>query len=81
MNNHVLFGMAWHGSITEEDRANIDRVQKNSLRVTLILSNKTYKHALDKLNLESLEERRKQLSLRVALKCSNNIHTNRYVLI
>ena len=81
MNNHVLFRMAWHGSIAEEDRANIERVQKNSLRVTLILSNKTYKHALDNLNLESLEERRKQLSLRVALKCSNNIHTNRYVLI
>ena len=65
----------WHGSITEEDRANIERVQKNALRVILKSSYTTYENALDKLNLESLEVRREKLSLRFALKCRNNSHT------
>ena len=67
--------VVWHRSITEEDRANIERVQKNALRVILKSSYTTYENGLDKLNLESLEERREKVFLRFALKCRNNSHT------
>ena len=64
----------WHGSLTEEDRDNIERVQKNALRVILKDSFVNYEHALEKLDLETLEARREKLSLRFALKCQNSSH-------
>ena len=62
----------WHASLTNEDRDNIERVQKNALRTILKQSYISYENALDKLNLESLEERRIKLSLNFAKKCEKN---------
>ena len=62
----------WHSSLTEEDRDNIERVQKNALRTILKGRYNNYENALDLLNLETLGERRIKLSLNFARKCDKN---------
>ena len=62
----------WHASLTEEDRDNIEKVQKNALRTILKERYTNYENALDILNLETLEERRIKLSLNFAKKCEKN---------
>ena len=64
--------MVWHASLTQEDKDNIERVQKNALRIILKKSYINYENALDKLNLETLENIRLMLSLRFAKKCEKN---------
>ena len=61
--------VVWHSSLTQEDTENIERVQKNALRVILRSNFQDYENALEKLNLESLEERREKLCLSFAKKC------------
>ena len=60
--------VVWHASLTSEDPDNIERVQKNALRIILKKSYINYENALCLLSLETLEERRKDLSLRFAKK-------------
>ena len=50
----------------------IERVQKSALKLILAEKYKTYKNALNILELESLEDRRKVLCLEFAKKCLNN---------
>ena len=66
--------VVWQGSLTVEQRENIERLQKNSLRIILRSDYKNYENALDVLNLQTLECRRKELSLKFALKCKYNSH-------
>ena len=61
--------VVWHSSLTQEDAENIERVQKNALRVILKSNYKDYENALEKLNLETLQERRENLCLSFAKKC------------
>ena len=61
--------VVWHASLIQEDRDNIEIVQKNALRIILKKSFINYENALDKPNLETLENRRIMLSLRFAKKC------------
>ena len=60
--------MLWHGSLTEEHRDNLERTQKNDLIVILRDSFKNYENAYEKLNLETVEARRKKMSIKFALK-------------
>ena len=64
--------VVWHSSLTFENKEDIERVQKNALRIILQNEYTQYEKALDLLNLDSLEDRRTHLSLRFALKCKNN---------
>lgn len=64
--------VVWHSSLSIENREDIERVQKNALRIILRNKYTHYEEALDHLNLESLEERRKHLSLKFALKSTKN---------
>ena len=61
--------VVWHSSLTQENSTNIERVQKNSLRIILKHEYIDYEQALEKLNLETLKERRETLSLKFAKKC------------
>jgi hypothetical protein len=61
--------VVWHSSITEEERTNIERVQKTALRIILKEDYVDYSSALQLTGLESLYERRTQLSLNFAEKC------------
>ena len=64
--------VVWHSLLTEENRADLERVQKSALRIILGSQYKGYKNALEKLDLPTLEERRKALCLKFALNCINN---------
>ena len=59
----------WHYSITEEEKAEIERVQKVACKVILKERYTDYDSALSTLNLQTLSERRDLLCLRFAKKC------------
>ena len=59
----------WHYSITNEENGDLERVQKAACKVILGERYSDYASALDDLNLDSLEKRRKTLSLKFAKKC------------
>ena len=62
----------WHSSLTEENKTDLERVQKTALKLILEEKYITYKHALRLLDLENLSERRDNLCLAFALKTSKN---------
>ena len=59
----------WHSSITKEEDANLERVQKVCLRIILKSDYISYEDALKRLDLETLSERRKHLCLEFAKSC------------
>ena len=59
----------WHSSLTLENVTDLERVQKNALRIILQEEYLTYSHALEVLSLESLYDRREKLCLLFARKC------------
>ena len=72
--NYVLFirsqleqsAVVWHSSLTEQNKSDLERVQKSALKMILGQKYETYKKALSDLNLETLEESREFLCLRFA---------------
>ena len=65
----------WHSSLTQENAEDIERVQKNAMRIILRDQYQTYKKALAKLGLDNLSDRRKKLCLIFAQKCTKNPKT------
>ena len=65
----------WGSTLTEENKQDLERVQKNACRI--ILGNKYthYEESLKIIGLETLEERRVNLALRFAKNCVNNKKT------
>ena len=59
----------WHFSITQEEKGDIERVQKVAFRIILNSRYTDYDKALEILNLETLSDRREVLSLKFAKKC------------
>ena len=59
----------WHFSITEEEKIDLERVQKVACKVILKGEYETYPQALDDLNLQTLSSRRETLCLKFAKKC------------
>ena len=59
----------WHFSITEEEKIDLERVQKVACKVILQGDYETYPQALDDLNLQTLSSRRETLCLKFAKKC------------
>ena len=66
----------WHSSLTENNRNVLERLKKTALKI--ILGNKyiSYEQALQKLDLEHLDDRRKSLCLNFAKKCCKNRKTS-----
>jgi hypothetical protein len=62
----------WHSSLTQENEADLERVQKSALRIMLQERYLSYEHALKTLDLETLKERRRHLCMNFALKCLKN---------
>jgi len=65
----------WHSSITEENANDLERVQKSALKIILQDNYKSYRNALNLLDMETLVERRDQLCLNFALQCVQNKKT------
>ena len=66
----------WHFNITQEETEDIERVQKNSLKLILKDQYISYESALRSTNLESLAARRSTLCKRFAIKCTKNQRTS-----
>ena len=64
--------VVWHSSLTEQQKSDLERVQRSALKIILGEKYESYKKALIVLDLEPLEERREYLCLRFAQKCTKN---------
>ena len=67
--------VVWHSSLTEENKQNLERVQKSAIKIMLGKRYKDYESALVLVDLENLSERREQLCLKFAKKCLENKKT------
>ena len=67
--------VVWHSSLTENNRNDLERVQKTAFKIILGDKYRSYDLALQKLGLETLHDRRKSLCLSFAKKCCKNIKT------
>ena len=67
-----------HGAITNNERLEIERVQKGSLHLILGEKYVNYKNALELTNLETLEDRRNKLCLKFAKKAEKDIKHNKW---
>ena len=65
-----LAAPVWHPALTTYDRNQIERVQKSAFAIILGKSYRSYRHALETLEMDTLEERRETLCLKFALKAS-----------
>ena len=68
-------GQVWHSSLTLSNSSDLERVQKNALKIILQDNYISYHHALETTNLTTLEERRNSLCLRFAKSCIKNENT------
>ena len=68
--------VVWSSSITIEEKEDLERVQKVSLRMILKNRYKDYDNALNLAGLEKLSQRRVQLCLNFARKCVKNPKTS-----
>ena len=67
-----LAAPAWHGSLTQAEKGDIERVQKCALRIIFGSAYESYMNALEMANLENLDTRRENLCLKFARKASKN---------
>ena len=59
----------WHFGLSKKNRNDLERVQKSALRVILGKRYTSYSDALTKLDIQSLDDRRKSLCLKFAKNC------------
>ena len=62
----------WQSSITQQEKTDIERVQKSFCKIVLGHEYGSYKSALEVLELENLDSRRIILCLNFALKAENH---------
>ena len=65
----------WHRSLSQQNISDLQRVQKSAMKIILGNKYKGYKKSLLELNILSLSERREQLCLEFAIKCTKNPRT------
>ena len=63
----------WNSRLTEQNVTDLERVQKSALRIILNKQYVNYNDALEMINLETLEERRKYLCLKFEKKATQNM--------
>ena len=67
--------VVWSSSLSDQNKADLERVQRSALKIILGPKYRGYRKALNALSLETLEERRENLCLRFAKKCVRNDKT------
>jgi hypothetical protein len=67
----------WHSSLTEENKSDLERVQKSAFKLILGNEYENYQKAQSKLDLENLNERRDILCRNFAIKCTKNPRTKK----
>ena len=61
--------VVWNNSLTSENAKDIERIQKAAVKIILGKQYKNYEEALEKIDLQPLDERRDELCLKFAKKC------------
>ena len=82
-NIYVLFirnileqsSVVWNSSLSQENSDDLERVQKSAVRIILGKDYVNYEEALERVDLESLKDRREILSKIFAKKCLENKKT------
>ena len=64
--------VVWNGALTIENIAQLERVQRSAFSVILGKQYLSYEEACRKLDMKTLAERRKNLSVKFALKASKH---------
>ena len=67
----------WGSTLSEENKSDIERVQKNACRIILGKNYTSYEESLHLIGLETLEERRKHLALKFSENCIDNKKTRK----
>ena len=67
--------VVWSSSLTKENSDDLERVQKAAVKVILGNNFENYEDALIKVNLPKLSDRRSELCLKFANKCTQNEKT------
>ena len=62
----------WHSSLTLENLTDIERIQKSALKIILQNEYESYEKALEVMGLQSLYDRREELCLSFAKKCTKS---------
>ena len=62
----------WHGSLTEKQFKDIERIQRHGMKI--ICPEKTYKQALIECGLETLENRREKMCIKLINDMKDLIH-------
>ena len=65
--------VVWHSSLTEENKADLERVQKSAVKIIMGGQYKGYRKSLTDLDIETLDERREKLCLNFARRCLSNV--------
>ena len=61
--------VVWNSSLTAENSDNLERIQKSAVKIILGKQYKTYEEALEKIDLQPLNERREEPGRNFAKKC------------
>ena len=69
--------VVWHSSLTDENKNDLERVQKSAMKVIMGERYKGYQKTLNDLDIETLDVRRERLCLRFAQRCLKNEKTNK----
>ena len=64
--------VVWSSSISQKNKNDLERTQKSFSKLILKNQYTNYQEALLKLNIESLQDRREELSLRFSKSCLKN---------
>ena len=65
----------WNSSLTCENSSDLERVQKAAVRIIMGKNFENYEDALVRVNLPKLSDRRNELCLKFAKKCTQNEKT------
>ena len=71
--------VVWHSSLTDDNRSDLERVQKSAVKIILGERYQSYQKSLALLDMETLEERRENLCLTFAQRCLKNEKSNENV--
>ena len=64
--------VVWHPGLTQDNTAQIERVQKSAFAIIIGKDDNSYKNSLQIMNMETLKSRREELSVKFAKKAAEH---------
>ena len=69
--------VVWHSALTEENKNDLERVQRSAMKIIMGEQYKGYQKSLDTLQIDTLKIRREKLCLKFAQRCLKNDQTKK----